>query len=88
MSPQAYLFYISILFLDETHHLDQGSLFVSSLLKNETNSSIVSSILLESILEPSFHIPASLYHVSSSISGEPYPMSNLIFSLMKERVRI
>ena len=49
-------------------------------------SSIVSSILVDSILEPSFHLHVSLDPLSSSISGDPFPRSNLEFSWMKKRI--
>ena len=61
---------------NETGRYEKCSLFVSSSLKNEMDSSIESNILPYSICEPSFHLPVSLDPISSSVYGEAFPSNN------------
>jgi hypothetical protein len=59
---------------DDTH--EHSSFSVSSSLKNETDPPPIElSLPLDLIPKPSFHPPVSVDPLSSSLSGEPIPIS-------------
>jgi hypothetical protein len=61
---------------NETDNHEHSSLSVSSSLKNETDPPpIESSLPLDLVHEPSFPLPVSVDPLSSSLSGEPIPIS-------------
>jgi hypothetical protein len=68
--------YVSSSLKNETYTHKYSLFLVSSSFKNETyTSSIESSILLNIVLEPSFHPPVLVGPFSSSISSEHIPIS-------------
>jgi hypothetical protein len=59
---------------NETNSYEHSSLSLSCSLKNEIDPPpIESSLLIDPVLEPSFHFPVSVDHISSSISIQPIP---------------
>jgi hypothetical protein len=70
-------FSVSSLLKNETDTHEHSSLFMSSSLKNETNPPpIKSSLPLDLVPKPSFHPPVSVDPLSSSLFGEPIPISS------------
>jgi hypothetical protein len=67
------LCFVSSSLKNETRGHEHSSFPVSSSLKNETiTSPIESSLLLQLVVEPSFHPPWSVDPLSSSLSGEHF----------------
>jgi hypothetical protein len=70
-------FLVSISLKNQTDDYEHSYFPMSIYLKNETYiPPINSSLPLDLVLKPSFHLPVFVYRISSSLSGEPIPISS------------